>query len=182
MKLLKERGGFSDGDLDVVLGNDLTSKGDVTSVTLGDISALSFVPDSVGADEEKEGVFEGQVNQLVTISQVASWNSEYRNLAAVVQEPFAVFVVLAPKGKSMLERLRGCGARIAGYVVRATPAVYSPSLSPSQFLILEDGDGEHTAHQLSCIHDLQSKSTTQIMIFSVSCTNCFKNVITFYFH
>ena len=33
--------------------------------------------------------------------------------------------------------------------LRAIPAVYSPS--PSQFLILEDGDGKHTAHQLFSI-------------------------------
>ena len=34
---------------------------------------------------------------------------------------------------------------------------------------------------LKCSSILKLK-TTQIMIFSVSCTNCFKNVITFYFH
>ena len=35
--------------------------------------------------------------------------------------------------------------------LRATPALYSPSPSSSQFLVLEDGDGEHTAHELFTI-------------------------------
>ena len=43
--------------------------------------------------------------------------------------------------------------------VKASPAVCSLSLSPSQFLILENGDGEHIAHQLSYIYHLQSRSS-----------------------
>ena len=52
---------------------------------------------------------------------------------------------------------------------RASPPVCSLSLSPSQFLILEDGDREHTAHQLPCIYHLQNKSSQLLLLPPLRC-------------
>ena len=47
-------------------------------------------------------------------------------------------------------QVKGCLQTLG---LRATPAVYSPF--PSQFLILEDGDGGHTAYQLFSIRSFK---------------------------
>ena len=64
---------------------------------------------------------------------------------------------------------RGCFPSPAGSALRASPPVCSLSLSPSQFLILEDGDREHTAYQLPCIYHLQSKSSQLPLLPPLRC-------------